>query len=565
VPPVQGATHFDAAEAVVHRGAVLSPLTMTQGKPQRLEYPMVWVETTSDAVIVTWRSSANAPFGYDLQAKIAKDGKVTYSYRDVKAVRWGTPVLSRGFDPARVSRTLFRSVDDKADDVGSSVPAALRPMLDVRKVDSYRLADSDVYAMRITLGAAIDRTQLADGQLLVYHAVVGPELAIVEIGRDTTRVASFSSLRYADDGAAAHIDGATIELYGVQQFTQESSARVRTYLGGDEADSTTLGIPFTPAPRRIARDLSEVTEGELLPLPIAEPFALGTLDPVRVWELVRKSYGVSTYDYDAVAIFQTFFTDLIFYAGAYATRGNPQVDGIAPRSRGIDADIARSPTLLHMNQLNYGYFVAEQPASQVMLHEFGHRWLYHFAIEEDGETSNALNPVSSHPASYVHTPSAFPVYGANESSVMGGAYYTPQPDGSYRAHVANRGFSWTDLYLMGLAGPEEVPPWFYIAGTSLPREYWPPDGAIANGQKRDVGVGQIIAVHGPRIPSVALSQRQFRVLFVLLTEHGVEATDAEVAKLNQWRGLMERNFATATGGRGRLVTTFVRPGKKRAS
>jgi hypothetical protein len=155
------------------------------------------------------------------------------------------------------------------------------------------------------------------------------------------------------------------------------------------------------------------------------------------------------------------------------------------------------------------------------------------------------------------------VYGAEESSVMGGASFAPQSDGTYRAHVANMGYSWTDLYLMGLAAPEEVPPWFYIAGTDLPREYWPQEGAIASGEKHDVEVGQIIAAHGPRVPSAAISQRQFRVLFVVVTENGVEATGAEVAKLNEHRALLERNFNLATGGRGRVITTFTRPGKRR--
>ncbi|HEX6097107.1 MAG TPA: hypothetical protein VF432_12335 [Thermoanaerobaculia bacterium] len=565
VPPIEGSTHFDSVEAAVHRGAVLSPLMITEGKPRFLEYPRVWIQQAEDAVIVTWRSVGNAPFGYDLQARVATDGKVTFSYRDVVAMRWGTPVLASGFDPAQVQRALLRNETDKPDDLPNATPAALRAMLDVQKIDAYRLSNSDIYSVRVTLGAPIDRTQLQDGQVVTYAVTVGPESAIVEIGRDTTRVAAFTSFRYAENGAAAHVDGGVIEFYGVHRFGFDITARVRTYYGVEHSmgDTAAIGIPFTLPPHTVARDLSIVAEDTPLTLPIAEPFVLGTLDPVRVWDLVRKGYGLSTYDYDAVAIYQTFFTDIIWYAGAYATRGNAQVDGIASGSRGIDQRYPRAPTLLHMNQLAYNYHSVTERASQVMLHEFGHRWLYHFQIVEDGEETNALNPASSHPAAFVHTPSAFPVYGEHESSVMGGGYFTPQPDGSYKAHAANHGFSWTDLYLMGLATPEEVPPWFYLAGTDLPLEYWPAEGAIANGEKRDVHVGQIIAAHGPRIPSAALSQKQFRVLFVLVTEAGVEATDAEVAKLNGWRALMERNFATATGGRGKLITTFSRPGKRR--
>ena len=565
-PPAQDASLFDEIEAAVHRGAVLSPLMTTSGKPRQLHYPRVWIDQTADAVLVTWRSSGE-PFGYDLQAKIAKDGTITYAYRDVAAMRWGTPVVSRGFDPAQVARTLLRTTNDSANDVSNSIPAALRPMLDIRRVDTQRLANSDLYAVRITLGAPIDRTKLGEGDLLAYQVTVGGEIASLEIDRNGMRVVSFSGSRWAPEGASVHLENDAIEFYGVQRFAYETSTRVRSFSGPQHtgADTTVLAIPFTNAPRATVSDLSAVADNATLPLPVAEHFTLGTFNPLRVWDLVRNSWGVSTHDYDAVAMYQTYFTDIIFYAGAYATRGNPQVDGIAPPARGIDLRYPRAPTLLHMNQLAYNYHAVDERASQVMLHEFGHRWLYHFNIIEDGDDSNALNPVSAHPAAYVHTPSAFPVYGEQESSVMGGAYFTPQDDGTWRAHAANRGFSWTDLYLMGLASPEEVPPWFYLANTNLPREYWPEEGTVAAGERRDVEINQILEAHGPRNPTAATSQRQFRVLFVLVTENGVEATDAEVAKLNHWRKLMERNFALATGGRGSLVTTFVRPGKRRAN
>ncbi|HET8774261.1 MAG TPA: hypothetical protein VFP80_10735, partial [Thermoanaerobaculia bacterium] len=333
VPPVEGATHFDSAEVAVHRGAVISPLMITAGKPRYLDYPKVWIGQTADAVLVTWRSNTNAPFRYDLQARIGTDGKVTFSYRDVTAMRWGTPVLSRGFDPAQVQRALFRSTNDNENDLPASIPAALRTMLDVRKVESYRLADSDVFAVRVTLAAPVDRTKLAEGEILTYAVTVGPETAAVEIGRDATRTQSFTSGRFADDGASVSIDGAVLELYGVHRYGYEMSARVRTYAPERAlADTTVLGIPFTLPPHTTARDLSAAAEDTPLSLPIAEPFLLGALDPVRVWDLVRKSYGLSTYDYDAVAIYQTFFTDIIWYAGAYATRGNAQVDGISSGS-----------------------------------------------------------------------------------------------------------------------------------------------------------------------------------------------------------------------------------------
>jgi hypothetical protein len=127
------------------------------------------------------------------------------------------------------------------------------------------------------------------------------------------------------------------------------------------------------------------------------------------------------------------------------------------------------------------------------------------------------------------------------------------------------GYSWTDLYLMGLATPSEVPNWFYLAGTSLPTEYWPEEGTVVtNPTRKDVSIDQVLTVHGPRAPSTSLSQRKFRLLFALITGPGTEPTEAEITKLNEWRTLVERNFSIATGGRARLETKYVRPTKTRS-
>ena len=564
-PPVeQKGTQFDAVEAAVHRGRMLSPLMITTKKPADLAYPRVWIDEQPDAVIVTWRSSGNAPFGYDVQAKLAGDGTVTYSYRSLVAMHWGTPILTSGFDPASAPRAGLLSKDDAPNDVSNAIPSAVRTMLDVRRVDVQRIDDSDLFAVRITLGGTIDRTKLAQGQVLAFDATIGLSKASVRIDRDSTYVRSFDSRSFDVDGATAHVAGNVVEVYGVEKDLADEWTEVATTWQGVVTDSVTARTLFTPAMRSVTTDLSAVPSGATLSAPIAEPFVVGELDLYRVWDLARTSYGISPWEYDAVAIYTTFYTDVIYRAFASSTGGNAQVDGIAPPTPTTGIHRAREPLLMDMNQLGYGRSKTAEGAARVLLHEFGHRWLYRFRIAENGRPSSSLNPVSNHPAAYVHTPAAFPVHGENESSVMGGAYFAPLPDGSYQAHAANAGYSWTDLYLMGLAAPDEVPPWFYLAGTNLPGEYYAEEGAIVQGEKRDVNVGQIVAVHGPRIPSTALSQRQFRVLFVLVTENGAEATAAEIARLNEWRGLMEQHFAIATGGRGKVITTFVRPSRRRS-
>lgn len=568
-PVVETGTQFDAIETATHRAPILSPLMTTARKPRFLESPKVWIDSYPDLVRITWRSTGNAPFGYDVQAELRNNSSITFSYKSVTNMRWGTPAILTGFDPATVARAPIVGVDDSASDVSvPQIPSALQPMLNVKRVEVQRLRNSDLYAIRIQLTQPIDRAKLSDTDVLGFQATIGVETAAVEISKSETMVASFTGATYEPDGASARVVGDVVEIYGVQYDPEravERSLRVLTLHRPSNrvADTATLGIPFTAAPRTTSTNLDAFPSGATM-VPIAETFTLGVFDPFEVWNILRSSHNLSDYDYDGVAMYQTHYTDMIFYAGAYATGGNPQVDGVAPYSPGYGRHVSRSPTLLHMNQLTYNYSAAEETASKVMLHEFGHRWLYFFSIRENGQTGRFLNPISAHPAAYVHTPSAFPVYGPNESSVMGGAYFTAQPDGTYKAHVANYGYSWTDLYLMGLAGAEEVPNWFYIANTNLPKAYWPTQGQIADGERRDVSLSQVTAVHGPRIPSVGFSQRLFRVLFVLVTENA-EPTPDEVAKLNQWRTVMARNFDVATGGRGRLETTFVRAGKRRAT
>jgi len=369
-------------------------------------------------------------------------------------------------------------------------------------------------------------------------------------------------------GASVRVDGDAIEVFGIQRDSALQAARlvrVRTYYrpASTLVDQSLVNVLFTAAPKRVASDLSAVEQGAVLHVPIAEPFVLGALDPSEVYQRVQPQFALSDYDYDAIAIYQSFYTDIIFFAGAYATRGNAQVSGIAPDA--TFAGSARAPTLLHLNQLTYNYNAATKTASKVILHEFGHRWLYFFSIRENGQNSRVLNPLGAHPAAYVDTRSVFRIYDDNESSVMGGAFFSEEPDTRYKARALNHGYSWTDLYLMGLAAPEEVQPWFYLNATApaLPGAYWPQDGIIVSGEKRTVNLNQILAVHGARKPSVATSQKHFRVAFVLVTEPGKDATEAEVAKMNEWRALFARNFAIATGGRGAVETTVVRLGKKR--
>lgn len=566
-PGEETAMQFDGVEAAVHRDALLSPLMITKGKPSRLHYPRVFAGERADAVVITWRSETG-DFKYDVQAELRSDGSFVYSYRSLLRMRWGAPVVSPGFDPSSATFRFLGGANDSPNDVPSTAVPSLRGMADLRRVEVSRVNESDLFAVRLQLGAAVAPEVIEDGQSLRYVVQLGPAFAVLEVLRTNWNIRGFYASTSAMNGASVRIDGNVIEFYGVQlpadtAITQ--SLRVWTYTRPTTsvADFASVEIALDVPSKRIATDLSSA-DGGPLPLPITEPFVLGTFDPHSLWERLQAKYALSNYDIDGVAMYQTYFTDLIFYAGAYSTVGNPQVDGVRSGSNLYGTRVLRAPALLHMNQLEYGWNATTKNASHVILHEFGHRWLYFFRIMEEGTSARVLNPVSAHPGGFVHTPAAFRVYDDQDASVMGGGFFTAQGDGMFQARASNSGYSWTDLYLMGLAAPQEVPPWFYLRNSDppLPLQYYPTNGAVVRAEQRDVNVDQIIAAEGPRNPPAAMSQRSFRVLFVLVTES--EPSASEIAKLNEWRALLVKDFDLATGGRAKVDTNWVRPTKRRA-
>src|SRR4029078_11856774 len=97
-------------------------------------------------------------------------------------------------------------------------------------------------------------------------------------------------------------------------------------------------------------------------------------------------------------------------------------------------------------------------------HELGHRWAAD-ARGIVGTHTITLGPV--HWAAGVHLPAAFTYSNPQEADAMGGSTWKDNGDGTWtqldrRYYSAAKGFSWLALYLMGLAKPDEVQPFFIL-------------------------------------------------------------------------------------------------------
>lgn len=544
VRPALPAQTIDALEAVTSSDPLISPLLDYQNSPGGR--PRVFVKQTAESVTITFRRDLPSYIDFDVQAVLFANGDIRFSYKRVRNMAWGGVVVNTGASSWLNDKTPVATINDDAGDV-EPLFGESRDMLDIRSVAIARVAGSSLLEIRIHTGATIDRSVLREGSS--YLVFLGDSLNRFEVFVFADR------LQYRDqtDPSSARIEGADVVMYVAEDQLALPAGNVKiwaytnAFAAADSVNDTIdLGQPLTA----LETDFSAMASMEIS-RPLVETYRLPTVNVQGVWRRLQQDFGYRDEDVDAVAIYTSFLSDIILSRyGAFATLANPGAEGVSQYS---SKSRPRTPTLMHMNST----FTIDSNGTSVLLHELGHRWLYYFDIQEDGENRHALNPLGYHPAQWVHTPGAF----LDDVSTMGGAVFTDHGNGTFTtATTASRGaYTWHELYLMGLARPEEVQPWFYLRGTSLGDEYHPPTNTTVAGSRVDVNVQQLIAAMGPRDPAFESSQKAFRVMFVVLEREGAPA-----APIGAVRTEFENAFAAATGGRGKVVTSVPVTAKRRA-
>jgi hypothetical protein len=155
-------------------------------------------------------------------------------------------------------------------------------------------------------------------------------------------------------------------------------------------------------------------------------------------------------------------------------------------------------------------------------HEVGHRWGAYVSAKINGETVS-LGPWP-HWAPGLQTRVAFPYSLAVEASTLGGGVWQDNFDGTYTQlnggyFVPAAGYSYLDLYLMGLISAAEVPDFFILK--NLMQVGTDTNGHLVfRAERTKVTVHDVIATEGPRIPDVGHSQRKFNTGIVVVVENG---------------------------------------------
>ncbi|HEY4380617.1 MAG TPA: hypothetical protein VGN01_09755 [Acidobacteriaceae bacterium] len=187
-------------------------------------------------------------------------------------------------------------------------------------------------------------------------------------------------------------------------------------------------------------------------------------------------------------------------------------------------------------------------------HEMGHRWSAFVSAKVNGETIQ-LGP--THWARGLQAPVAFPYQRPTEASAMGGGVWQDNYDGTFTQldddyYVPATGWSYLDLYLMGMISPAEVPDFFILRNLV-------PAGKDANGRpifkadRTKLTIQDVISAEGPRSPDVTHAQKDFNTGMVLVVEHGKTPSAKLIESVNGIRDRWMDYWTTTTGHRSTMT------------
>lgn len=199
-------------------------------------------------------------------------------------------------------------------------------------------------------------------------------------------------------------------------------------------------------------------------------------------------------------------------------------------------------------------------------HELGHRWSTRTMAIVDGDTIELRGEHvpwamsgAGHPPGNLHTPSPFPYgEGEHEGSIMGGAVYQDNGDGTFT--VLDRGsmqpasgFSYLELYQIGVLAPEDVPPFFLLENTQ-PAGRDDQGRQVIRADRIDITIDDVIAHNGPRVPSFEEAPKVFSTAFVAVVLPGQTPSPELIERTDGIRRQWIEYWARITGGVATMST-----------
>ncbi len=307
--------------------------------------------------------------------------------------------------------------------------------------------------------------------------------------------------------------------------------------------------------------LSRATEGEF-PVRAIDAATQATDTMINV---VDPAFGEADIASMMQRIFSAIGVDAFDFAVLFHTRTTG--DGV-PRSVGVQNDVSGINVAAFDHAADYGsagrlqqlVFQNSHMLGLEINHEIGHRWAAY--LNRPALNLSAPNGFHWGPSDHVGQMGNGPFLLAE-----GGGYRVTNADDSEN-FVANP-FSNLELYLMGLARPDEVQPHRFLSDPSVSVQF---DSVLPAASTRLVSIDDIVSVYGPRVPAMAASQNAFSAVYVVVSDRLLTTPEYTLTSLiaryasgtsaggKRIGGLFEAldppSFGAATGFRATLDTTL---------
>src|SRR5882762_5743903 len=185
---------------------------------------------------------------------------------------------------------------------------------------------------------------------------------------------------------------------------------------------------------------------------------------------------------------------------------------------------------------------------ELITHETGHLFLAYASVLDPNDSS-AQPMLGIQLAHWAFNYNA-------EASVMEGNRIKDNGAGASPRFVVTdtvEHYSPLDQYLMGFRPASEVPPSFLVTGH--PPSFsltFPQVGVTFNGGRRDIAIEEIEQAMGRRTPDYTVSQRHFRMAFVLIVQQGSTPSAQELTQLENLRSQFEGFYQQATDNRASI-------------
>ena len=524
-----------------------------------------YVSHRPDRVVVTWLA-AEPEFYEDgvppespsrFQAVLGADGSVRFNYREV-AFGDGVTGLFTGVEAAR--GRLVAAVPDAAD-------PTLPGHLDLLEVAIYETGSPGRLFVEFTTREAIPEPPAGYWfwyRLVFNAAATSPSGGsfVLWLRLDTGgAVTGGGGLLQRNDSRRISLLADVGALSGISTSVVADTALFdgAEWTDGDSTSPRTIRLPRETMAADLSQADDRATDGH------REVFRYRSApDPAAIACEVVEALGD---DFDLFVFHSEFRVDLqerLSHWEAY--RNAPAVRGIGPLRR-VDAPCGEGRLKGHWKLPGWvkggsvwmeSWVDTGRPTGPFDIglwhfaHEFAHTWLATAGYDRNGDRS--VLTVNGHWNRELHAPAAF-VWreGARgPRSLMGGSYWVDNADGTFTRENyyggSGGGFSWLDLYLMGLAEAHEVPDTFVL------RNRRPVGPSQVAAEKEIVSLARVIAAEGPRDPPASASQKEFNAGFVYLLDPGREPTPYLLDRHRRFRDAALDHWAHITGGRSRITT-----------